>query len=251
LAAGVLLLLFNLQVLVAYEPTAQYVVAGVLAVAGLGFLVSYAWRRDEWYRLMPGWTLLALAAMVLLSVQAQLPRPLVAAVLFVGLGLAFLHIYLVRRTEHWWAIIPGGFMIVLAAVISLSVRIARLETLGAALFAGMGVVFFVLYALAGARRHWWALIPGGVLMLFGLLIYTIDNTVQGTVLRWWPVALIVLGLLLVYLALTREPVQPAKFSTNVAPKGAMSPGRGQLGEYSGPAPGASVEVLPDPDEPQR
>ena len=134
LIAGVLLLLFNLQVLAAYEPTAQYGVAGVLAVLGAGFLASYAWRRDEWWRLMPGWTLLALATMVLLSVQVQLPRPLIAAVLFVGLGLAFVNIYLVKRADHWWAIIPGGFMIVLAAVISLSVRVARLETLGAALF---------------------------------------------------------------------------------------------------------------------
>ncbi len=248
LIAGVLLLLFNLQVLAAYEPTAQYGVAGVLAVLGAGFLASYAWRRDEWWRLMPGWTLLALATMVLLSVQVQLPRPLIAAVLFVGLGLAFVNIYLVKRADHWWAIIPGGFMIVLAAVISLSVRVARLETLGAALFVGMGLVFFLLYVLAGTRRHWWALIPGGVLMLFGLLIYTVDNTVQSALLRWWPAALIVLGLVVAYVALTREPARPGKLSVNVAPKAAGPSGRGQLGEYTSPAPGASVEILSDPDE---
>jgi len=248
LVAGVVLLLFNLEILAAYEPTAQYIVAAVLAVLGGGFLASYVWRRDEWWRLMPGWTLLALATMVLLSVQAQLPRPTIAAVLFVGLAVAFLHIYLVRRAEHWWAIIPGGFMLVLAAVIGLSVRVGRLETLGAALFVGMGLVFFALYLLAGTRRHWWALIPGGVLMLFGLLIYTVDNTVQSALLRWWPVSLIVLGLVLAYVAATREPASPAKLSVNVAAKTPVVGSRGQLGEYSQPAPGASVEILPDPDE---
>ncbi len=248
LAAGVVLLLFNLGVLTAYEPTAQYIVAAVLAALGGGFLASYVWQRDEWWRLMPGWTLLALATMVLLSVQVQLPRPIIAAVLFVGLAIAFVHIYLVKRADHWWAIIPGGFMLVLAGVIGLSVRVGRVETLGAALFVGMGGVFFVLYLLAGTRRHWWALIPGGVLMLFGLLIYTVDNTVQNALLRWWPAGLIVLGLGLAYVAATRVP-SPTKLAVNVAAKTPTSSGApGQLGEYSRPAPGASVEILPDPDE---
>ena len=248
LVAGVVLLLFNLGVLAAYEPTAQYVVAAVLAAMGGGFLASYVWRRGEWWRLMPGWTLLALATMMLLSVQADLPRPIIAAVLFVGLAVAFVHIYLVRRAEHWWAIIPGGFMLVLAVVIGLSVRVERLETLGAALFVGMGLVFFALYLLAGTRRHWWALIPGGVLMLFGLLIYTVNNTVQSALLRWWPVSLIVLGLVMAYLAATRGSRSSSKLSVNVAPNAPKSGVRGQLGDYSRPAPGASVEILPDPDE---
>lgn len=249
---GVALLLFNLGVLARYEPMAQYVVAGLLAVGGFSTLISYFWRRDQWWRLMPGWTLLALAAMVLISLNVSLPRPFVAATLFVGLALAFAHIYLVKRADHWWAIIPSGFMLVLAGVIALTVTITRLETLGAILFAGMGAVFALLYLLAGKRRHWWALIPAGVLLFFGLLTYSVDNGVQNALLRWWPAGLIVLGAAVAfYSTLRRTP--PEKLSVNTArplpPSSSVAPSTsGRLGDYSQPAPGASVEILPEPDE---
>jgi hypothetical protein len=246
--AGVALLLFNFGVLARYEPTAQYVVAGILAIAGLSALVSYFWRRDQWWRLMPGWTLLALAAMVLVGMNELLPRPYVAAVLFLGLALAFANLYLVNRVEHWWAIIPGGFMLVLAGVITLTATTTRLETLGAILFAGMGLVFVLVYLLAGKARHWWALIPAGVLLLFGLLTYSVDNEVQNALLRWWPAALIVVGAAVALYATTRRTL-PEKMSVNVArPMLPPSNRTGQLGDYNQPAPGASVEVLPELDD---
>jgi hypothetical protein len=246
--AGILLLLFNLGVLERYEPMAQYGAAGVLAVGGFSALVSYFWRREQWWRLMPGWTLLALAAMIMVSLDDSVPRPYIAATLFVGLALAFANLYLVNRAEHWWAIIPGGFMLVLAGVIALAVTITRLETLGAILFAGMGVVFGLVYLLAGKSRHWWALIPAGVLLLFGLLTYSMDNSVQNALLRWWPSALIVIGAVVAFLSTIQRP-PPEKLSVNVArPMPPPTSRSGQLGDYSQPAPGASVEILPEPDE---
>ena len=242
---GVLLLLFNLDVLARYEPTAQYIVAGLLALGGFSALISYIWRRDQWWRLMPGWTLIAMAAMVLVSLDETLPRPYVAATLFVGLALAFANLYLVNRIEHWWAIIPSGFMLVLGGVIALTVTITRLETLGAILFVGMGLVFGLVYLLAGKRRHWWALIPASVLLFFGLLTYSVDNNVQSALLRWWPAALIVLGAVVALVATTR-PASREKLSVNTArPMSSSANPPGQLGEYRQPAPGASVEVLPE------
>ena len=275
IVAGIVLLLFNFDVLVRYEPTAQYVVAGLLGAGGLVALLSYFWRRDQWWRLMPGWTLIALAVMVLLSTNDAVERPYIAAVLFVGLTLAFAHIYLVNRAEHWWAIIPGGFMLVLAVVISLSTNISRLETLGAILFAGMGLVFALVYLLAGRRRHWWALIPASVLIFFGLMAYAVENAVQSALLKWWPAILIVIGAAVAFFAVSR-PTLPTKLPVNVAPRfstrsassansspDSSSPDKAmpgtsladssaantqaQLGDYNQPAPGASVEVLSDPD----
>jgi hypothetical protein len=252
---GVLLLLFNFDVLARYEPTAQYLLASLLGIGGLAALISYFWQRDQWWRLMPGWTLLALAAMVLLSVNEAVARPYIAATLFVGLTLAFTHLYLVNRSEHWWAIIPGGFMLVLAGVISLSVSITRLETLGAVLFVGMGLVFGLVYLLAGKRHHWWALIPGGVLLFLGLLTFAVENTVQNALLQWWPTLLIIVGAVIAFIAASQRSPAP-KVSVNVAPSSRYrTPASGtsagkppaELGEYSQPAPGASVEELPDPD----
>lgn len=251
ITAGVGLLLFNFGLLSAYEPLAQYIVAGLFAAAGLFFLLTYFWQRDDWWRLMPGWTLLALGVMVFLALREDLDRQLIAAVLFVGLALAFAHIYLVDRATHWWAIIPGGFMLVLAAVISLSTTVARIETLGTVLFVGMGLVFVVLYLLAGRRRHWWALIPGGVLVLFGLVIYTVDNAVQIALLRWWPTVLVILGAILAFTGASLPPSSTRdRMSVNVAPQPPdnLPPGQERLGDYRTPAPGASVVELPDPDD---
>lgn len=253
LATGLLLLLFNLDLLAGYEPMAQLVTAGGLALGGVGFLITTLRRREQWWRVMPGWTLLALASMTLLATRPDLPRPLIAAALFVGLALAFTHLYLFDRREHWWAVIPGGFMLVLAGVISLSIVTVRLETLGALLFVGMGLVFALVYLLEGGR-HWWALIPGLVLVLFGVLLYTVDQQGDGQVtvalLRWWPAALIVLGALLAYLGAGATP-RREKLSVNTAPQGDADAPRGRLGDYSGPAPGATIDILPDPDEESR
>ena len=100
-------------------------------------------------------------------------------------------------------------------------------------------------------------------MLFGLFILSIDSGVQGTLLRWWPIILIVLGGVLGWQAYSRQP-STSRLPVNTAPKlsptkevteseGAAQTGitQGVLGEYSVPAPGASVEILPDYDEAQK
>jgi hypothetical protein len=252
IGSGAALLVFNLGLLDRYQPMVQYGVAVLLALGSFATFVSYLRRRTTYWRLMPAWTLLALAAMLYFSTLPQVTRPLLAAVISVGLALAFANIYLISRSEHWWAIIPGGFMGVLAVVLALSTTVTRLETLGAVLLAGMGLVFFLVNLLAGARRHWWALIPGSVLVFVGILSYTVDNEMQGALLRWWPAALVVLGAGLAWFAAeTPAASRVDKPQVHVAPSlspPAAAAGVGRLGEYSQPAPGASVELLPDPDE---
>ena len=130
---GLLLLLFNFGLLVRFEPLAQYVVAGCFAVVGIGFFGSYLSDRKLWWRLMPGWTLLSVAGMVLFSTIPGLSPLLIPAVLFVGLALAFGNIFLVNRSENWWAIIPGGFLLVLSVVIGLNTATDNLEMLFAIL----------------------------------------------------------------------------------------------------------------------
>ena len=261
--AGLLLLLYNFDLFVAYEPTAQYVLAGVLGIGGVGFFGAYLSTRQNWWRLIPAWTLLALAGMMLLTTQPQINDRVTAGVLFVGLALAFAHIYLLDRADRWWAIIPGGFMLVLGGVIALSAQTERAETLGAVLFAGMGAVFFLLYVLGGRRRQWWALIPGAVLIIFGLFIFVLDKGGENTLLRWWPLILILAGIFLGWRAYAVPPL-PQKLPINTAPatprpalpvsgsvtkaNAADSAKSGKLGEYTAPAPGASVVELPDREE---
>ena len=263
---GIVLLLFNFGWLDAYSPWPQAVLAGACAVAAAVFFVGYARNHQEWWRLLPAWTLTSLAAMVLSATFAKVDRPLIAAQLFGGLALAFGSIYLTARTERWWAILPGGFMLVLAVVVGASTWVTSTEILAALLFAGLGLVFFLLYFLDQKRRQWWALIPGSVLLVFGLLALSTggvaESEAQAGLLRWWPLALIVAGLL-VGLRPRRRPARADKLVINSAPSmkatqkngggsaatksSSQPPPRTSLGEYTQPAPGASVEILPDND----
>ena len=261
---GVLLLLFNFDVLTRFEPAAQYLLSAVLVAAAIVFFGAYASSRKNWWRLIPSWTLLALAAMVFCSTIETLDQSLIASLLFVGLSLAFFHIYLINRPEHWWAIIPGGFMIVLAFVITLTAYIERTETLGAILFIGMGGTFFLLYTLGGGRRQWWALIPGSVLLIFGIFVFLLDGLGTdgtGVSLRWWPLLLIIMGLGLgVYSA--RRPQKLEKLPISSAPARSRKPKATEAkpskkifskeptsspNSSPGFAPGSSIEILPDPD----
>ena len=179
--AGIGLLLFNLDLFVRYEPYVQYVASALLGLLALGFIGSYVTARfspaarrgagtsgglDHWWRLIPAWTLFALAVMVFLTTLPALDQRVTAGVLFVGQAIAFAHIYLLDRAGRWWAIIPGGFMLMLGGTIALSSLNEDPEVLGTALFIGLGAVFFLLYLLGQRRQLWWALIPGSVLVLF-------------------------------------------------------------------------------------
>jgi uncharacterized membrane protein YfcA len=261
---GVVLLLFNFGLLEAYAPWPQAVLAGCCALAAAGFFIAFARRRQEWWRLLPAWTLAALAGMVLSSLLAGVDRSLIAAQVFGGLALAFGNIYLLARRERWWAILPGGFMLVLAVVVGASRWIADLQLLAALLFGGLGLVFFLLYLLDGGRRQWWALIPGSVLLVFGALALTAPSLQEGGLVRWWPLVLVAAGLL-IWAGGRRSPQRGDKFENNTAPrrpaprpvadsaaKGSTKPAPRStpgavLGEYTQPAPGASIDILPDSD----
>lgn len=220
---GGFLLVWTLGLLTGYEPWAQLILAILLIIVGAGFFSGFFATqtnapRAGWWRFIPAWTMVALAFMVLLSTLDPPPVQLIAALLFWGLAAAFLHIYLLQRLDHWWALIPGGFMVVLGGVIFLTAYINTLTILGALLFAGMGGVFFVLYALSGAARQWWSLIPGSVLVIFGIfvLISAIERNAQ--LMRWWPLFIVLIGLGILWrIAGKGAPVQPSRQQPQAAP----------------------------------
>lgn len=254
--AGIGLLLFNLDVFVQFEPYVQYGAAALLGLLALLFVGGYLSARENWWRLIPGWTLIALTAMVYLTTLPALDQRITASVLFVGQAIAFAHIYLLDRAERWWAIIPGGFMLMLGGTIALSSLTEEPAVLGTVLFIGLGAVFFLLYLLGQRWQLWWALVPGSVLVLLGLFLFSIGLGQENLSLRLWPVLLPLLGVWLIWRA--TRPLPGSKLNVDTAPS--QSRARGQasegsarprrLGEYSGPAPGATVEVLPDPEEAQ-
>lgn len=223
IVGGAFLLVWTLGLLTGYEPWAQVILAILLISVGAGFFSGFFAAqtnatRAGWWRFIPAWTMVALAVMVLLSTLDPSPVQLIAALLFWGLAAAFLHIYLLQRLEHWWALIPGGFMLVLGGVIFLTAYINTITILGALLFTGMGGVFFALYALSGAARQWWSLIPGSVLVIFGIfvLISAIEGNAQ--LMRWWPLLIVLIGLGILWrLAGKGASGQPSRQQPQAAP----------------------------------
>lgn len=250
---GLILLLFNFDVFARFEPWPQYILAALFATGAAGFFLGYFASRREWPRLIPAWTLLSLAVMALTSTFSALDQRVTASLLFVGLAFAFANIYLLDRRQNWWAMIPGGFMLVIGLVIALSARITQAETLATLLFSGMGLVFLGLYWLGGRPRQWWALVPGTVLLVFGLFLFALDQGEISRSLRLWPLLLVVVGVVVGVWGYRTKPAD--RLQVNTAPSRGQrratvevpSP-PAQLGEYAKPAPGAAVEILPDPDE---
>jgi hypothetical protein len=256
MSSGVLLLLFEFGFLTPYTPLIQYLLAGLFVFGAVLFFGAFARTPAEWWRVIPGWTLLALALVLVLSTLAVDQRWLGATV-FGGLALAFTHVYLTDRAGRWWALIPGGFLLVLGLVIGFS-AVLPMEWLALLLFGGLGGVFFLLFLLH--RRQWWAVLPGGVLFVFAALaaVRSDDGPVT-PILRWWPLLLIAAGLITALRARRPAPGRlqvnhaPSRKSARRTPPPAAATVSGSarptaLGEYTHPAPGAAVEVLSDPDD---
>lgn len=191
-------ILFLLQNLGFFELGA--VIFGLLfAAGGVAFLYLALSRRDAWWAVIPGLSLIGLGVMVLANglglPGAEIWSP---TIFFAAIGLGFWVVYY-RDRSNWWAIIPGGVLLSLALVILVS-GVAEGEVAGAALFIGIGLTFLVLSVVPTPEgRLTWARIPAVVLILFGLFVGAAATELVGYL---WPAALILGGLFLLVRALT-------------------------------------------------
>lgn len=193
IAAGVLFLLQNLGIFA----VGDYLWPFLFGTGGLVFLYVFLTDRANWWAIIPGFTLLGLAAMMALDQFApQVGETWGAALFLGGIGLAFWVVYLTNR-EHWWAVIPGGVLFTIALVSGLSSILEGIET-GGVFFLGLGLTFALLAFLPTPEgRMKWALIPAGVLLVMGLLITAATTAIINYL---WPAALILGGIYLLFRA---------------------------------------------------
>lgn len=83
-------------------------------------------------------------------------------------GILFLGVFYGDR-QHWWALIPGMVLLSIGVLILLSAFVPGFdEGLGGLIIlAGIGLGFIFVYLADHA--HWWALIPGGILVTLGIV----------------------------------------------------------------------------------
>ncbi len=169
--------------------------AALLGLGGLVFITAFLNERRNWWALIPGFTLLGIAATVFVS--NFFPRVnSVLGGLFVlgGIGIAFVAVYLADR-RYWWALIPAGVMLTLAAISVLDQLLGGFES-GGLLFLGLALTFAVVALLPNPQgRMTWAWYPAAVLAVIGLIISAFSGNVIGYV---WPLVLILGGLVLIY-----------------------------------------------------
>ncbi len=109
---------------------------------------------------------------VLLLLQNLRVLPNLVETIWLGLfgvcGATFIGVYLADR-QRWWALIPGGALLGIAAIFAME-----------AFFPGHGALTGIVFllALSGTflavfffhRENWWAVIPGGVLFTVALVV---------------------------------------------------------------------------------
>lgn len=129
-------------------------------------------------------------------------------------GLSLLAIFLLDR-KQWWAIIPAMIIITLGALI-------LLETLGSdirnrfeplVIFGFIGLAFWMIYM--NDNKHWWAIIPGGVLWSLGAAAFVTEGVMRSEVIFF-------LGLGLTFLLLYLLPNPTEKIKWALVPAGIIA-----------------------------
>jgi hypothetical protein len=111
-----------------------------LAAVALPFLGVFVRDRSQWWALIPAYILLAVAVMIWLIGRRVLGDLLVPSYVLIAVAIPFFVVY-ARDRSHWWALIPGGIM----AIVALSFLIAEgaVQYIGAIVLVLIGVGILV------------------------------------------------------------------------------------------------------------
>lgn len=141
----------------------------LLGGLGLLFLLNFITALDEWWALIPGCILIAIAVVIFLEQRGDVPEETSGVLILLGVGLPFLLIYISQtlrgKKDFWWALIPGGILVAIATVVFIAPRVSG-EVIGAIVLWLVALPFLIVY-LSNRPRNWWAFIPGGILLVMG------------------------------------------------------------------------------------
>ena len=120
-----------------------------------------------------------------------------------AVGLIFLAVFFSRR--EYGFLVPGSIITGVGVGILLVEIIGEPWSGAVMLFAIAGgfIGIWVIGALLRLKEnHWWPFIPGGIMALVGMV--QVAEEAGGGEVRWWPIVIIVIGLLIIVGALRRR-----------------------------------------------
>ncbi len=195
---GILLVFFGVLSLLQNIGVLSFLSALVWAVAfgagGAVFLYFFLKNDANWWASIPAGALLGIA----MTIGAEellpwLPDGFTGAIFPGMLGLGFLAIVLMNRSR-WWALIPGGALLSVAATAALSDMLPD-QAVGGVLFLGLAATFAILALLRATSGMRWMFIPATVLGVMGVLLMTSAAHLAGVL---WPLVLIGIGIALLF-----------------------------------------------------
>lgn len=165
----------------------------LFGLAGIFFLSIFFQNRTNWWSIIPGFTLLGIAGQIILDQLAPRLGEITGGSIVLGaIGLSFLFVYLSDR-QNWWAIIPMGVLLTLAAISTLD-QILALD-MGGFFFLGLGATFALVAILPKEVDTRWAWIPAVILIVMGIFIFAATEALLNYL---WPLALILVGVYLIF-----------------------------------------------------
>jgi hypothetical protein len=201
LVFGSLLLLQQLNVISIHGDIWTFIISAFFATAGAAFLVVLISNKKNWWSAIPGMTLLGLALLIgSTTLFPKLAADIAPAIFMAFIGAGFWIVYLLDR-QNWWAVIPGGTLLSIAALIA--VGSSGNGSLGVGLmFTGMALTFGLVALLPnGGKSLNWAFIPAGVLLVMGLsFLFSVGSWFRYLL----PGGLILVGIVLIALTIFRQ-----------------------------------------------
>jgi hypothetical protein len=203
LIPGGVMLFLALTTLLVDNAGGEWVGSLFLFLIGLSFLVVYLNNRSRTWALLVAYILGVLSIAPAMAAGGGDVAAYFGAVFFVAIALPFFILYF-RSTENWWAIIPAGVMTVLAVITALAIAgwIRNADQGGyanALLMGGLAVTFGIVW-LRHAKE--WAKIVAVVLALVAVASVFFVSYYE----IFWPFAIILGGVYLLYTALRPKTV---------------------------------------------
>ena len=173
---GLLILVGVLALLQTFIDFSAWVWVVILGVAGLGVFAVYLTDRASKGLLIPVYVLWVVAIFLALLALDILPDAFVASFVLTAVAIPFIVAFLQDRSR-WAFLIPAYVLLAVGLMVPL---------LESGVLDGVLVPAYVMFTIAipffavylWNRRHWWALIPGGVLLIISFAFLFAEAAVE-------------------------------------------------------------------------